>query len=266
MTEDNYRLQKAEKRNSYFGMEYIATGHETGGKYFLSEAEIPAKDNSTPLHIHAKEDESFLITGGELTFEIDGKPETLKKGDYLTIKKGTKHRFYNHTGEKAVMLILFSPAGIEEMFREFEKEGVDELAEDEVWQRPNNASNSVANLILHLCGNITQYIISALGNEEDKRTRDEEFAAREGAGKAELFDKLEHTLVKASSVINNATGEDLMKAYSVQGFSYTGIGIIIHVVEHYSYHTGQIAFWTKLLKGKDLGFYANIDLNVRNRH
>jgi uncharacterized damage-inducible protein DinB len=146
------------------------------------------------------------------------------------------------------------------------KKCFDEMTEEELWQRPNDVSNSAGNLVLHLCGNITQYIISALGNNEDIRARDEEFAARGGMGKAELFKKLEDTVAKATAVMKSATGEALMQAYSVQGFTYTGIGIIIHVVEHYSYHTGQMAFWTKMLKSKDLGFYAHIDLNVKNRH
>ena len=51
---------------------------------------------------------------------------------------------------------------------------------------------------------------------------------------------------------------------SVQGFQLSGIGIVVHVVEHYSYHTGQISFWTKQLKNKDLRFYAGLDLNVQN--
>ena len=59
--------------------------------------------------------------------------------------------------------------------------------------------------------------------------------------------------------------EDLLKTKTVQGYAYSGIGIIIHVVEHYSYHVAQIAFWTKLLKDKDLGFYADQDLNVKNK-
>jgi len=51
---------------------------------------------------------------------------------------------------------------------------------------------------------------------------------------------------------------------SVQGFSFSGVGVIIHAVEHYSYHTGQIAFWVKQLKEKDLGFYNGTDLNIKN--
>ena len=51
---------------------------------------------------------------------------------------------------------------------------------------------------------------------------------------------------------------------SVQGFNFSGIGILVHVVEHLSYHTGQIAFYTKQLKNEQLGFYGDIDLNVKN--
>ena len=139
------------------------------------------------------------------------------------------------------------------------------LSEDEVWKRPNESSNSVGNLILHLCGNMTQYIISSLGGEEDLRERDIEFSTRSGYSKEELVTKLESTVEDCVGVIKGLSEEQLLKRRSVQGFEYSGIGNIIHVVEHYSYHTGQIAFWTKLLKDKDLGFYAGLDLNKKNK-
>lgn len=142
---------------------------------------------------------------------------------------------------------------------------LEELTEEEVWKKPNNASNSIANLILHLCGNITQYIISSLGEQPDNRERDLEFSIRSGYTKTELLEKLQQTVEDATHVIRNSSEADLMKVRSVQGFEFSGIGNIIHVVEHISYHTGQIAFWTKLLKDKDLGFYANLDLNIRNK-
>ena len=140
---------------------------------------------------------------------------------------------------------------------------LDELDEADVWKRPNVASNSVGNLILHLCGNIRQYAISALGGTEDLRERDAEFAARNGADKAVLLEKLLATVDEAQATIRNADADNLLRVRSVQGFRLSGLGIVLHVVEHYSYHTGQIAFWTKLLKDKDLGFYAGIDLTVR---
>ncbi len=138
------------------------------------------------------------------------------------------------------------------------------LSEDEVWKKPNLSSNSVGNLILHLCGNIRQYIISSLGKAEDTRTRDLEFSATGGFSKKELFVKLSKTVSEAAGVLKNLDEKDLLTVNSVQCYDLSGIGIIIHVVEHYSYHTGQIAFWTKLLKDKDLGFYADQDLDAKN--
>ncbi len=139
-----------------------------------------------------------------------------------------------------------------------------ELTEEEIWKRPNVSSNSVGNLVLHLCGNIRQYIIANLGNQPDTRTRDAEFATEGGIDKAALLEKITRTANEATAVIRSLSLEDLMKERSVQGFQQTGINSIIHVVEHYSYHTGQIVFWTKLLKDIDLGFYAGLDLNVKN--
>ena len=139
------------------------------------------------------------------------------------------------------------------------------ISEEEVWLKPNESLNSIANLILHLCGNITQYIISSLGEAEDIRERDLEFSTSQGLNKAELLTKLEVILDKAKHVILDADPEQLLKIRIVQGFSFSGVGVILHVVEHYSYHTGQIAFWVKQLKNKDLGFYEGRDLNTKNR-
>ena len=141
---------------------------------------------------------------------------------------------------------------------------INELSEDEVWQRPNDASNSVGNLVLHLCGNITQYAIASLGNRPDQRDRDAEFAAEGGFSKTELMEKLARTVAEAVATIRAAGRDEMLRVRTVQGFRMSGIGIAVHVCEHYSYHSGQIAFWTKLLKNKDLGFYANLDLTVKN--
>jgi uncharacterized damage-inducible protein DinB len=139
------------------------------------------------------------------------------------------------------------------------------LNEEEVWKRPNNSSNSVGNLVLHLCGNITQYIISSLGENEDLRIRDLEFSTSGGHTKTALLNKLKLTINQAIVILKKIKEEDLLRIRSVQGFEYTGMASIIQVVEHYSYHTGQIVFWTKLLKDIDLGFYAGLDLNKKNK-
>jgi len=138
------------------------------------------------------------------------------------------------------------------------------LTEEEVWHQPNESTNSIGTLILHLCGNITQYIISSIGGKADNRERDKEFATKGGFTKAELFQKLQDTIDTAVSVIKDCSENELLKVRTVQGFSLSGIGIIVHVTEHYSYHTGQIALITKLITNKDLGFYAGLNLNTLN--
>ncbi len=140
-----------------------------------------------------------------------------------------------------------------------------QLSEEQVWQQPNKSSNSIANLILHVCGNVTQYIISGLGKNPDHRERDLEFSTREGYTKQELWEKIKQVVEKANSIMAQADEAALVTVLSVQGFEYSGIGIIMHVVEHFSYHTGQIAYWTKFLQDQDLGFYADFDLNIHNK-
>jgi len=140
-----------------------------------------------------------------------------------------------------------------------------EIDETETWKSPNEKSNSIGNLILHLCGNVRQYAISALGEIKDGRERDKEFSTKTGPSKSVLLNDLTRTISEAVEIFRNIDESRLMKTYSVQGYNLSGIGIIIHVTEHYSYHTGQIAFWTKQIKNKDLGFYTGIDLNVKNK-
>lgn len=141
----------------------------------------------------------------------------------------------------------------------------DELDEKDIWIHPNESSNSIGNLVLHLCGNIRQYIISSLGGKEDTRERDLEFLTQSGLNKGELLGKLSAIINEAKTIISAADAGNLLKVRSVQGYEYSGLGIIYHVVEHYSYHTGQIIFFTKLLKNKDMAFYSGINLNKKNK-
>lgn len=136
------------------------------------------------------------------------------------------------------------------------------LTEEQVWQKPNEVSNSIGNLILHLCGNITQYVIAGLGGAPDQRERNLEFSVNETYSKKALLEKFNQT-TKASTLVLQKTEEaEFLRTRKVQGFDMTGVGIAIHVTEHYSYHVGQIALLTKLMVAEDLGFYANLDLDV----
>ena len=136
-----------------------------------------------------------------------------------------------------------------------------ELKHQEIWFSPNKQSNSIGHLILHLCGNITQYIHSSLGGDKDQRQRDLEFSSKEHIPLQALLEKITEVVNEAELIILNCTKECLLKERKVQAFNLSGIGIIIHVVEHFSYHTGQIAYYTKELKNKDLGFYEGIKLD-----
>jgi uncharacterized damage-inducible protein DinB len=139
-----------------------------------------------------------------------------------------------------------------------------ELNEKDIWFRPNEHVNSVGNILLHLCGNIRQYVISSLAGVPDIRERDLEFSTPGGFTKAELTANWQDTILEAKTIIDGISPENLLRQRVVQGSAHSGISIIIHVTEHYSYHTGQIIFLTKLYKNIDMGFYTNVDLNKRN--
>jgi uncharacterized damage-inducible protein DinB len=129
------------------------------------------------------------------------------------------------------------------------------LSDEDIWWRPNKASNSVGNLILHLCGNVRQWIIHGLGDAADTRNRPEEFAARGSLSQAELLQRLETTLLEADTVLANLPVENLTVPRLIQGFNVTVLGAVFHVVEHFSFHTGQIIYVTKMRTGEDLKFW-----------
>ena len=135
------------------------------------------------------------------------------------------------------------------------KNCVASLTTDQIWWRPNEASNSIGNLLLHLSGNVRQWIVATFNKDEDKRNRPAEFAAKEGATAKELLDRLGATLDEAAAVLDRLTPAELLAEYDVQGYHTNGVYIVYHVVEHFGMHYGQIAYITKLLSAKDLGFY-----------
>ncbi|NKI32243.1 DinB family protein [Croceivirga thetidis] len=138
------------------------------------------------------------------------------------------------------------------------------VSEDQVWLKPNSSLNSIGNLILHLCGNMTQYGIASLTETEDKRQRDLEFSTEGGLSKNELLNKIHVVIEEVKSTFSTISIERLLQQKQVQGFDFSGIGNMVHVVEHLSYHTGQIAFWVKQLQNESLGFYEGHDLNTKN--
>jgi uncharacterized damage-inducible protein DinB len=135
---------------------------------------------------------------------------------------------------------------------------LDRLSEKQVWARGQENENAIGNLVLHLCGNVRQWIISSIGGEPDHRQRDGEFAARGGTSKAQLREMLRTTVEEAVAVIRTLPAERLTERRVIQGYDESILGAIYHVVEHFSMHTGQIIFVTKMLTSADLGFYRHL--------
>lgn len=132
------------------------------------------------------------------------------------------------------------------------------LSEEQVWARGGENDNAPGNLVLHLCGNVRQWIVSSVGGQPDIRRRDTEFAARGGVSTAELRERLRATVEEAAGVIGAVSGAQLAERRVIQRYDVSVLEAIYHVVEHFSMHTGQIIFATKLLTGTDLGFYAHL--------
>jgi len=136
---------------------------------------------------------------------------------------------------------------------------LDELNDEQVWARGKESENAVGNLVLHLCGNVGQWIVSTIGGQPDHRVRDVEFAARGGLPKTELAARLHSTVEEALKVIGGLREEQLAARHVIQGYDVSVLEAIYHVVEHFSMHTGQIIFITKLLTKADLGFYRHLE-------
>jgi uncharacterized damage-inducible protein DinB len=134
------------------------------------------------------------------------------------------------------------------------------LSSEQIWARNNDNENSVGNLVLHLCGNVGQWIGSGVGGKPDTRQRDDEFAARGSIQPAELAERLDKTISEAAGIIRNLPCARLSEKTSIQMYDVTLMEAIYHVVEHFSQHTGQIIFATKLLTGQDLGYYKHLNL------
>ncbi len=131
------------------------------------------------------------------------------------------------------------------------------LSNDDIWWRPNEASNSVGNLLLHLCGNIRQWIVSGVGGVPDARQRQEEFDERGPVARAELLARFDATIADAARVLTSLGAADLAAPRRIQGRDTTVLLAVFHVVEHFAMHTGQITYLTKQRSGQDLGFYRD---------
>jgi uncharacterized damage-inducible protein DinB len=129
------------------------------------------------------------------------------------------------------------------------------LPDDAVWQRSSETSNSIGNLLVHLPGNIRQWIVEGVGGTPVERDRPSEFSRREGGSAAQLIDDLARAVSECDRVLASLTADDLKLTRKIQGRETTVLSAIYHVVEHFAMHTGQIVLLTKEHVPGMIGFY-----------
>ena len=145
------------------------------------------------------------------------------------------------------------------------RSSIESLNEEQIWWRPNEASNSIGNMVLHLDGNVRQWLISSFRRLEDTRDRPSEFRERRRIPPSALLEKLGATVNEASDVLASLNESDLLSTFKIQGYTVTGLQAVYQVIEHFGLHYGQIVYVTKLLRGEDLGFYRELDETGRPR-
>jgi uncharacterized damage-inducible protein DinB len=141
---------------------------------------------------------------------------------------------------------------------------VPKLDPDQLWHHENEHTNSVGNLLLHLSGNVRQWIIAGLGGAADQRNRSVEFSHSEPTPSEELMSRLEATLKEAAEVLDRLDPDRLLEVVHIQGYEVTALAAVLHVVEHFSYHVGQITHMVKAFTNVDLGYYEGKNLEERN--
>ena len=129
------------------------------------------------------------------------------------------------------------------------------LGDEQLWHRVNSHSNSVANLLLHLRGNVGQWILGGIGGQMIARERQAEFDARGGVTREEMVEALGDAVAQACGVIRGMDAERLNWEYTIQKYHVSGVAAVMHVVEHFAFHTGQIVSTTKWLLDVDLSLY-----------
>jgi uncharacterized damage-inducible protein DinB len=155
-------------------------------------------------------------------------------------------------------LFLNFSTGKLKQFEERIETCLSKLTEDQIWARGHETENAIGNLALHLTGNVSQWILGALGDIPVQRDRDGEFSARGGINAEILSKRLRATVDQATEAISKLTAAQLTRTYTIQNYSVSGVEAVYHVVEHFAQHTAQIIFATKMLTQSDLGFYRHL--------
>lgn len=165
--------------------------------------------------------------------------------------------------QAAELFLQFSRNKLLEQYWPRLRKAVEPLSLEQVWWRPNAASNSIGNLVLHLNGNVWQWIVASFNRLEDERNRPAEFSATGDLAAADLLSRLSQTMGEAAKVLARLTPEELLATWHIQGYTVSGLAAVYQVVEHFGLHYGQIVYIAKALEGRDLGFYRELNTTGR---
>lgn len=165
--------------------------------------------------------------------------------------------------EIASVFLKYSREKLIEQFWPRLRTCVESLTDEQMGWRPNPSSNSIGNLILHLNGNVTQWLVASFNRLPDERDRPAEFNRTEGFARQALLETLAATMKNAADTLGRLTEADLKARFVIQGYHVTGMEAVYQVVEHFALHYGQVAYITKMLLGHDLGFYQELNATGR---
>ena len=136
---------------------------------------------------------------------------------------------------------------------------VEVLPPEMIWRRANESSNSIGNLLMHLAGNVREWIVAGIGGQPVARDRAGEFAARHGLPAMALIHELKKAVAEADQVLAGVSVDDLARSCTIQARETTVIAAIYHAVEHFAMHTGQIVLLTKERAPEAIHFYDDSD-------
>jgi hypothetical protein len=131
------------------------------------------------------------------------------------------------------------------------------LTSEQIWRRHGAKGNAVGNLLLHLEGNVRQWILAGIAGQADVRARDAEFEPNGVPPGAEaMLTRLRTTVTEAVAVVAGLDGAALLAQRRFQGrYERDTCGGVLHVLEHFSGHAYQIYAWTKAMTDEDLRFW-----------
>lgn len=129
-----------------------------------------------------------------------------------------------------------------------------QLSDGQLWWRPRPEMNGIANLMLHLSGNIRQWVIAGVTQAKDTRNRPAEFNDRSNQAKAQVLATLKATVKEADDVLADLTAAKLIEPRRIQGFETTVLGAVLDAVPHFRGHVQEIIHMTRDQLGEKYKF------------